>query len=612
MSDFVEKPLKKKLNKGNPASRLDNLERKTGPQPSASVRALDELSPDMGDQIAGRFIAPSDETAEPTDPAFSGVFLAAEEQELPDGTQDAWLAKINAGEVEFSVGIEGIYQNRLTNGYKHIADDGTTFRKGELGMTTLEGRTAPSFGLGYTENNGGTEKLTNGSFETGDLMGWTTVSGSPVVSSGPEMDGKNGTYFVKINNGDLISQTVNISASSMLVASVISQTESGVGGYTQVYLKYYTGANGTGTQIRTDTVYSNNSLFSVLTNKSFFAPSNAASVVIFLYTINQASYFDNVSILDFGVAANNYLGFEPIEGKIVSIMLDDDEKQLGQHPVAAMNVPPVEYFTQRPSAALVAFGGSGVDVGSHEYAITFVDRFGETSLNINGAGLTTTVNVTSSANDQVNLSSIPLGKWGTTARKIYRTKVGADTTDYSNWFFVATINDNTTTTYSDTTPDASLGAETIPTVNTTGSRPAWPRTFMATGLQVVGPAGKTIVTTILTSAPTNCYNGLSNAEAANGDEYHIGITLEQGTYTLYVDGATVSNGGIVDYYLDNVSQSTGQDWYTVGTTYARKSVSITVPTSGYHILTMKINGQNGSSGGYRLLWSQIWATPTAY
>jgi hypothetical protein len=51
------------------------------------------------------------------------------------------------------------------------------------------------------------------------------------------------------------------------------------------------------------------------------------------------------------------------------------------------------------------------------------------------------------------LSAIPVGPSGTTSRKLYRTTAGG-----AQLLLLATLADNTTTTYTDSTPDASLGA----------------------------------------------------------------------------------------------------------------------------------------------------------
>ena len=51
------------------------------------------------------------------------------------------------------------------------------------------------------------------------------------------------------------------------------------------------------------------------------------------------------------------------------------------------------------------------------------------------------------------MSAIAAGPAGTTARKLYRTVAGG-----SQLKLVTTLADNVTTTYTDSTPDASLGA----------------------------------------------------------------------------------------------------------------------------------------------------------
>lgn len=68
---------------------------------------------------------------------------------------------------------------------------------------------------------------------------------------------------------------------------------------------------------------------------------------------------------------------------------------------------------------------------------------------------------TATAN-QVALSAIPKGAASVTGRKLYRTTVGGSTLK-----LLATIADNTTTTYTDSTADASLGA-TAPSTDTSG------------------------------------------------------------------------------------------------------------------------------------------------
>lgn len=106
-----------------------------------------------------------------------------------------------------------------------------------------------------------------------------------------------------------------------------------------------------------------------------------------------------------------------------------------------------------PTATPVS--GTGLSVGAYKYVVTFVNLLGETTA---GAEFTAT---TTSSNKKVNLAAIPTGPGGVSARNIYRTAVGGATGSEK---LVATIADNTTTTYVDTTADASLGA-VVPTTN---------------------------------------------------------------------------------------------------------------------------------------------------
>ncbi|MEP7233980.1 MAG: T9SS type A sorting domain-containing protein [Ignavibacteriota bacterium] len=113
---------------------------------------------------------------------------------------------------------------------------------------------------------------------------------------------------------------------------------------------------------------------------------------------------------------------------------------------------------------------TGVLKGSYQYKITFVTAQGETQ------GGTTFATIDPAAG-RVGLSSIPKGPTGVTKRKIYRTlSGGADGTQK----FVATINNNTAVTYTDTLDDASLGAP-VPIVNTAMTPPTAPNVTADSG-----------------------------------------------------------------------------------------------------------------------------------
>ncbi|HLP86575.1 MAG TPA: tail fiber domain-containing protein [Candidatus Paceibacterota bacterium] len=96
---------------------------------------------------------------------------------------------------------------------------------------------------------------------------------------------------------------------------------------------------------------------------------------------------------------------------------------------------------------VVSAGGS-VDDGAHWYGVTYVTAIGETHVRYSAAQITTTT-----GNNTVTLTIPTSADQRVTSRKIYRTKAGAQ--QYYE-YYLATVNDNTTTTYVDTAADSSL------------------------------------------------------------------------------------------------------------------------------------------------------------
>jgi len=125
-----------------------------------------------------------------------------------------------------------------------------------------------------------------------------------------------------------------------------------------------------------------------------------------------------------------------------------------------------------PSLALAA--GTELGIGLYQYAVAFATANGETTPGT-PAEITTTA-----GNQRVQLSSIPVGPSGTTARRIYRSAVGGGQKK-----LVTTINDNVTTSYLDLIADASLGAN-APTLNTSGSPSTWQTANITIGNMAVG------------------------------------------------------------------------------------------------------------------------------
>ena len=95
--------------------------------------------------------------------------------------------------------------------------------------------------------------------------------------------------------------------------------------------------------------------------------------------------------------------------------------------------------------------------GTYTYCVSFVTADGETGNDIATVG-------DYPVNQQISLTNIPIGPAGTIARKIYRGK--SSSYDLN---LLTTINDNTTTTFNDNVPDATVAAaQKLPKNNTTG------------------------------------------------------------------------------------------------------------------------------------------------
>lgn len=107
-------------------------------------------------------------------------------------------------------------------------------------------------------------------------------------------------------------------------------------------------------------------------------------------------------------------------------------------------------YTKPESGVTATEGSAGVlENKTYQYKVTYYYEDGESNPN------DTATSITPAASKRINLTNIPVSASSrVTARKIYRT-VG----DGSTFKLLTTINDNTTTTYEDNTPDSGLGAD---------------------------------------------------------------------------------------------------------------------------------------------------------
>jgi len=96
--------------------------------------------------------------------------------------------------------------------------------------------------------------------------------------------------------------------------------------------------------------------------------------------------------------------------------------------------------------------------------------------------------------------------------------------------------------------------------------------------------------------------------ASNGDTFTNGFIASSGSYTLSTLGVAYSDGGKLDWYVDNTLVSSGLDFHGSGLVLNVKySNSIYIPTSGRHVLKGVTNGTNAS--GYNIRLTSYWLSP---
>ena len=113
-----------------------------------------------------------------------------------------------------------------------------------------------------------------------------------------------------------------------------------------------------------------------------------------------------------------------------------------------------------PTVALAGLGAGNLTNGIYSYRVTYVNAGGGESSRGSASSNVTVTDATT--NGQIALTNIPTsGDAQIVKRNIYRTISGG-----ANWLLLTTINDNTTTTYTDNIADSSLGATAAPTIST--------------------------------------------------------------------------------------------------------------------------------------------------
>jgi hypothetical protein len=254
-------------------------------------------------------------------------------------------------------------------------------------------------------------------------------------------------------------------------------------------------------------------------------------------------------------------------------------------PVAGMTATPV--------------AGSGLNIGQYYYAITFYNALGETNAYFGLSAVTTT------GNQQVNLASIPISTNTTViGRKIYRGKVGEG---LSYGGLIATIANNTATTYSDTIPDSSVPGGGIL------DRAIYGKPNLSANYISVGGIRSLVLDTNLTAFGIGAGNAITNAPNSTFIGYRAGYSVTSGSGNTLVGrtaGSSITGGFQNTIVGDTSGNGITTGSYNIGfgpnvlNSAAAGSFNI---AAGYYTMNKGTGSYNILLGGYN--WSS--GTPTA-
>lgn len=208
--------------------------------------------------------------------------------------------------------------------------------------------------------------------------------------------------------------------------------------------------------------------------------------------------------------------------------------------------------------------------GTFEYAVTFVTAGGETE---RGASSTPLAGISA---ERVQVNSIPIGGAGTTQRKLYRQKNGDGL-----WKLVATIADNTTTTYQDNIADGSLGG--APPEESTAERVTVAAESEESG-EAYNVLGNTITT--LTSVPDGVVS-VTNGAAFSGGTDEEPIETYRDRLLRAIRSPSTGSAEDLRRWAEEI------DGVETATVYSNDNLG--VPTNGH--ATVRISGPGGSVPG---------------
>jgi hypothetical protein len=244
-------------------------------------------------------------------------------------------------------------------------------------------------------------------------------------------------------------------------------------------------------------------------------------------------------------------------------------------------------FPAPASAPSVATGAAGVLTGAYSYKVSAVYDSNSAHESSVYATASATVNPSS---QKVELTNIPTIT-NATARNIYRTEAGG-----SVYYYLATINDNVTTTYSDNTADASLSTTTAPVDN--GIPPAGQYVLFWRGRMIVANTASQPQRVFFSSITTTeaSPGGGTTSHGADAEIFPSSHYLDVGDDNAPITGLAVLQDQLVVFKEDQIWNISGDEALEFRTWRAQSTVGCIAPKTIVNMRgTLLFLGRNDGS-----------------
>jgi hypothetical protein len=253
-----------------------------------------------------------------------------------------------------------------------------------------------------------------------------------------------------------------------------------------------------------------------------------------------------------------------------------------------------------PTVALDNATAGFLGTGNYTYKVTFQTADGETSGGTVSATCTTTAN-----KKECDLSNVPTGATGTTARKIYRTTVGGSSyflvntgATYSNNTAGINYTDGTTTAQSDANLGAAIPTSNTATVDTNNATVTWTAVTGATSYRVYRgtTAGSEDHYQTATSSPFTDTGATGTAASVNTvpSAGQVGIGTTAPGANLDVEGTGLFKNGTDSTTAFQVQKTAGATMFVADTTDSK--IIIGSATADTTQILLQLDSYGASAG----------------